>query len=285
VTTAGDRHRLTVLPGADPDDVRDAVANVRPSSFLTFHRSSRDPEAVELVFRAWPDETTSTGTDAPTTPAAGWMPDVPTGQAEIPGDILEAARARHDRAPVPAWWTTVYGTIVAGPWTDRSDAARAWAGDPDARAVYGCAQPDGRVAVRPAPDQLAWERHLCAHLDRLRDDDGGPIRALRDDIAGLAVQVAGALVSAGVPLAETGGAEPHGGALVVPARHAVPAGVAVGWVTHPYLPALGTLGETGAATLPDVMTYALASLLGTLGFRIQRGAGTRAHLVTAAPTP
>jgi len=32
------------------------------------------------------------------------------------------------------------------------------------------------------------------------------------------------------------------------------------------------------------MGYGLASLLGVLGFRIQRRAGTRTHLVTAAPT-
>jgi len=36
--------------------------------------------------------------------------------------------------------------------------------------------------------------------------------------------------------------------------------------------------------LPDVMGYALASLLGILGFRVGRGKGTRSHLVTAAPT-
>lgn len=283
VTSAGDRHRLTVLPGADPEDLRDAVAMLRPGSYLMFQQSARDVEAVVLVFRSWPEEPAAAGADAPTAPA-GWVPDVPADQAAVPEEVLGVARVRHDRAGVPAWWTTVYGTVVAGPWADRSDAAGARADDPEARAVYGCAQPDGTVAVRPSPDQLAWERHLCAHLDRMRDDDGGPVRALRDDVAGLAVQVAGALVAAGVPLAETGGGQACGGALVVPARRTVPAGVAVGWVTHPYLPALGAVG-TGPGMLPDVMSYALASLLGTLGFRVERGKGTRAHLVTAAPAP
>ncbi|WP_131831616.1 hypothetical protein [Pseudofrankia asymbiotica] len=284
VASIGDRHHLTVLPGADPGDVRAAVAALQPGSYLTSRRSPRDRDGVVLVFRSWPDGDAPVDADAPTTPAGGWTPEVAAPVAEVPPDLLRTVRVRHDRAPVPAWWTTVFSTIVGGPWADRHDATKAGADDPDARAVYGCAQPDGTVAARPAPDQLSWERHLCTHLDRLRDDDGGPVRSLRDDVAMLALQVAGALVAAGLPLAETGGAEPHGGALVVPARHATPAGVAIGWATHPHLPALGVHSEATAATLPDVMGYALASLLGTLGFRIQRGAGTHAHLVTAAPT-
>jgi hypothetical protein len=202
----------------------------------------------------------------------------------VAAEVLGAALSRHDRAEVPAWWTTVWGVAISGPWADRWDATRAGADDPDARAVYGRIQPDGTVAARPAPEDLSWERHLCAHVDRLRDDHGGPVQALRDDVAGLAVRVAGALVAAGVPIADAGGAEPHGGALVVPARHAHPAGVAIGWAAHPHLPTLGIAADATTGALPDVMGYALASLLGMLGFRVQRGPGTRAHLVTGGPS-
>jgi hypothetical protein len=283
VNTTGDRHTLTVLPGAEPDDVRTALADFPPASFLTFDRSSVDRDGVRLVFRAQPRPRGRAVDDPPPVPASGWTPTVPPGD-HVPAGVLGDARWRHDRAAVPAWWTTIYGTIVAGPWADRYDATDAGADDPDASAAYGVAQPDGTIATRVAPDQLAWERHLAEQTGRLREDHGGPLAALSDDVSRLAFRVGAALVAAGVPLADVGGSDPHGGALVVPARRASTAGVALGWLTDPYRPALDSYGENAAA-LPDVMGYALASLLGALGFRVGRGAGTRSHLVTAAPTP
>jgi len=290
VTSTGDQHRVTVLPGADPAMIVAKLALLPLSAYLTFElMRHRDPDGVVLVFRSLPAPAPAPAApdcpavDPPTVPASGWVPDVAAPVADVSADVLGAARSTHDHARVPAWWTTVYGTVVGGPWADRGDAIRAGADDPDARAIYGRVQPDGTVAVRPAPEELAWQRHLCVHVDRLRDDHGGPVQALRDDIAGLAVRVAGALVAAGVPIADVGGAEPHGGALVVPARHAHPAGVAIGWAAHPHLPALGLVGGATAGALPDVMGYALASLLGMLGFQVRRGPGTRAHIVTGGP--
>ncbi|MBL7486526.1 hypothetical protein I6A60_40480 [Frankia sp. AgB1.9] len=281
VTTTTDRHTLTVLPGAEPDDVAAALADIPPASFLTFDRSPLDRDGVALRFRAQPDG--AAPADPPTVPASDWTPTVPR-DVHVPAGVLGDARWRHDRAAVPAWWTTIYGTIVAGPWADRYDASDAGAGDPDARAAYGVAQPDATVATRHAPDQLAWERHLAAQTGRLRDEHGGPLVPLGDDVGRLAFQVGAALVAAGVPLADVGGTDPHGGALVVPARLSSPAGVALDWLTDPHRPALDSYGDN-AGVLPDVMGYALASLLGTLGFRVGRGKGTRSHLVTAAPAP
>jgi hypothetical protein len=293
VTSTGDRHHVTVLPGADPEMIVAAVAPLTPCVYLTCKRThDSGPDGVVLVFRSLPTAITSHRPAAdpptvpaglPTGPATGWVPEVAAPAADIPAEVLGAARSRHDHARVPAWWTTVWNTVVAGPWADRRDAVQAGADDPDARAVYGRLQPDGTIAVRPAPEDLAWERHLSAHVDRLRDDHGGPVHALTDDIAGLAVRVAGALVAAGVPIADVGGAEPHGGALVVPARHAHPAGVAISWAAHPHLPTLGISDETTANSVPDVMTYALASLLGMLGFQVRRGPGTRTQIVTGGP--
>ncbi|MBL7494147.1 hypothetical protein I6A60_13550 [Frankia sp. AgB1.9] len=282
VTATDDRHTLTVLPGAEPDDVATALESIPPASFLTFDRSPLDRDGVALQFRAQPDEATAV-TDPPTVPAPAWTPTV-APDVHVPSGVLGDARWRHDRAAVPAWWTTIYGTIVAGPWADRYDATDVGAGDPDARAAYGVAQPDATVATRHAPDQIAWDRHLAAQTGRLRDHHGGPLAAFSDDLSRLAFQVGAALVAAGIPLADLSGIAPHGGALVVPARRGSPAGVALDWLTDPHRPALDSYGDH-ASVLPDVMGYALASLLGTLGFRVGRGKGTRSHLVTAAPTP
>lgn len=271
----GTRHLITRV-GATADDVIAACTDLPPGA--VYLHAHTDRHGVALVFRPLPfaaDPVPTSPDDTATTLVSGWVPTL--------GETVDAARDRHHHAPVPAFWTLSAGRVVNGPWRDRADAATDARDRRGGTVGYGWVQPDGTLVSRPAPDDLAWERHLAGHLARLTDADGRPLHSTADDIAVLAIRVGEALVTAGVPLADTTGTNPTGGALLIPVRHAPHVGVAFTWLPHPRTdtPWGSHAINTGGGV--EVMSLAVGGVLEAAGFTVRAASGPSAFLVTAGP--
>ena len=89
---------------------------------------------------------------------------------------------------------------LAGPFADRIDADwAAFADELPAVSVYGAQRADGTVAVRPSPEERAWLVDLGNQLDRL-PAEWDELLDDTDPLTTLVVEVAAALVEAGLPL-------------------------------------------------------------------------------------
>ena len=101
----------------------------------------------------------------------------------------------------PAWWLVDdAGLLVAGPFADRIDADwAALSADMAAVSVHGKRTADGSVTLRPAPEEQAWLRELGDQLDRL-PLEWDELLSDTDPLTTLVVEVAAALVEAGLPL-------------------------------------------------------------------------------------
>jgi hypothetical protein len=170
------------------------------------------------------------------------------------------------------WWLVVDadhgpGRIVAGPFSERADAAWAAASDEehaeDALPVYGFRRADGGLNRRPSPQEWTWLAHLGEQLERLPDDwDAG----LSDDhpLGTLAVEVTAALAEAGLPLYDTTSA--CGGVCLTPE----PAldGVLASWRQHDRTSLDLVHGVELDGAVQGVMNRALADVLALRGFAL-----------------
>ncbi|SDY46752.1 hypothetical protein SAMN05661080_03571 [Modestobacter sp. DSM 44400] len=176
--------------------------------------------------------------------------------------------------PAAAWWLVEElgeqsGEIMRGPFPDRIDADwAALSGGLSAvtRAVYGVQRADGAGLVRwQLPQERAWLSELGDQLDRLADD-WDTLLSDEDSLTSLVVEVAAALVEAGLTLHDCTRDGPAGGVCLTPeAGHR---GIVVSWHRHDRMSLQQARGAALDAAVQRTMNAALADLLTQLGFGI-----------------
>jgi hypothetical protein len=185
-------------------------------------------------------------------------------------------------APVtrgPGWWLVDDSAqVLAGPFADRIDAD--WAALSDelpAVSVFGARRDNGTVAVRPSPEERAWLVDLGNQLDRL-PGEWDELLTDTDPLTTLVVEVAAALVEAGLPLHDP--EDPQaGGVCLMPELTA--GGVLVSWRAHERMGVHHVRGGAAAATVRQSMNATIADVLANFGFILEPFDGTGSSLVTA----
>jgi hypothetical protein len=185
----------------------------------------------------------------------------------------------------PAWWLVEdledgWGEqVVAGPFPDRIEAD--WAalsgGLASGRAVHGVLRADGRLVRRQTPEERAWLSDLGDQLDRLPDDWDGPLSD-EDELVTLVVELASALVEAGLPLHDCTGQGPAGGVCLTPEPGS--AGVLVSWHQHDRMSHEQVRGAEVHAAVQRTMNSTVAECLRQLGFDVEPYGSTGCSLVT-----
>jgi hypothetical protein len=197
-----------------------------------------------------------------------------------------AGKQRIDPDAVPAWWLVddasdqPGGHVVAGPFVDRIDAdwAALSAGLSDsARAVHGVQRADGGIVRRQSPEERAWLSELGAQLDRL-PEDWDELLTDDDALTTLVVEVAAALVEAGLPVHDCAGDDAAGGVCLTPGPHY--AGVVVSWHQHERMSGQLVRGDSVTATVQRTMNSTIANVLAGMGFEVEPFAETGSVLVT-----
>ncbi|SDY24968.1 hypothetical protein SAMN05661080_02828 [Modestobacter sp. DSM 44400] len=196
------------------------------------------------------------------------------------------AGQRVDGPSAPAWWLVTEGDnrAIAGPFADRVEAD--WAGlagtaGASAHAVHGVRRPDGGVTRRQTPEDRAWLTELGDQIDRLPEDwDEG----LTDDdpTATLVVEVATALVEAGLPLHHCAGEGVAGGVCLTP--EAGCAGVLISWHQHDRMSHDQVRGTGMVTAVQRTMNAAVAECLEQLGFLVAPFDSSGCSLVIDART-
>ena len=179
-----------------------------------------------------------------------------------------------------AWWLVDEDThAVAGPFADRIDADwAALSAGMAAVSVHGRLAADGRVAQRPSPEERAWLGELSDQLDRL-PTEWDELLSDSDPLTTLVVEVAAALVEAGLPLHDAPQASPAGGLSLMP-EPAI-GGVVVSWRTHDRMSVHHHRGAAADATVQSSMNAAVADVLANLGFVVEPFGPAGSSLVTA----
>ncbi len=185
-----------------------------------------------------------------------------------------AGKQRVDPDAVPGWWLVdesgdQVGQVVAGPFPDRVDAD--WAAlsaglSESAQAVHGVQRSDGGIVRRQSPEEKAWLGELGDQLDRL-PEDWDELLSDDDALTTLVVEVAAALVEAGLPVHDCVGSEAAGGVCLTPGPHY--AGVVVSWHQHDRMSAQYVRGASMTATVQDTMNATIAGLLTAMGFEVE----------------
>nr|WP_211661782.1 hypothetical protein [Modestobacter muralis] len=194
---------------------------------------------------------------------------------EASGSVATLPQARPAGLPgvagsEPAWWLVTEGDheVLAGPFADRVEAG--WAlmtGPEDApvHALYGLRRPDGGVARRQTPEDLAWLTELGDQLDRLpqawderMDDD--------DPMVSLVVEVTAALVESGIPVHDCAGDGAAGGVCLTPEPGCD--GVLVSWHQHDRMSRDQVRGAETVVAVQRAMNAAVAECLQLLGFLV-----------------
>ena len=201
------------------------------------------------------------------------------GSQPLPG----AVAVRPAPAPVTGgsgWWLVDDAAqVLAGPFADRIDAD--WAALADELplvAVFGARRADGRIAPRPSPEERQWLGELSEQLDRL-PAEWDELLSDTDPLTTLVVEIAAALVEAGLPLHDGEEDQPAGGVCLMP--ELVSRGVVVSWRAHDRMSLHDLRPAAALATVQQSMNAAIAEVLGNLGFVVEPFGGTGSSLVTA----
>lgn len=187
----------------------------------------------------------------------------------------------------PAWWLVDErgdqpGDILAGPFADRIEAdwaALAGGLADSARAAYGVQRgEDGALVRRQLPQERAWLSELGHQLDRL-GEDWNALLTDEDALTTLVVEVASALVEAGLTLHDCAGDDPAGGVCLTP--EAAHRGIVVSWHRHDRMGLEQARGPAMDAAVQRTMNAAIADLLGMSGFGVEPFGSAGCSLVTA----
>ena len=180
----------------------------------------------------------------------------------------------------PGWWLVDDSAqVLAGPFVDRVDAD--WAALADglpAVSVYGTRRLDGGLTSRPSPEERAWLGELGDQLDRLPGDWDG-LLSDTDPLTTLVVEVAAALVEAGLPLYDAADGRAAGGVSLMP--ETASGAVLVSWRAHDRMSLHHLRGAAADATVQQSMNAAVADILWNLGFVVEPFGATGGSLVTA----
>ncbi len=180
----------------------------------------------------------------------------------------------------PSWWLVGEAAqVVDGPFADRVDAD--WAacvGDLSAVTVFGTRRTDGTVKPKPSPEERAWLGELGRHLDRL-PAEWDDLLTDTDPLTTLVVEVAAALVEAGLPLHDAGATQSGGGVCLVPDQEA--GGLLVSWRPHDRMSLHQSRGATADEAVQRLMNVAILEVLEQLGFVVEPAGATACALVTA----
>lgn len=179
--------------------------------------------------------------------------------------------------------------VVAGPFGDRAEAdwsalAHGLDAEGPLRAMFGAPRPDGTLARRTSPQELAWLAHLGEQLDRL-GDDWDDVLSDTDPLTTLVVELTAALVEAGLPVHDCAGrslegAPEAGGVCLTPAPCRT--GVVVSWRQHDRMSVEQVRGAVADAAVQQVMNRAVADVLGTLGYAVEVLGGGSGSVVRGA---
>jgi hypothetical protein len=225
-------------------------------------------------------------------PAAAPAPAVVPEPAPATAAVgLAAPAAPADGTAGVGWWLVgVADEVLAGPFADRVEAD--WAalatglaedGEDDAAVVYAVRRPDGALARRASPQELAWLTELGAQLDRL-GEDWDPLLTDSDALTTLVVEVAAALVEAGLPLHDCspadGSAVPTGGVCLTPDPTAT--GILVSWRQHDRMSVQQVRGADADAAVQATMNAAVACVLAELEFEVDQFGDTGVCIVTSS---
>lgn len=231
--------------------------------------------------------------------AAGQAPQQTAGQAPLQTTMQKtrseqstagagnhpAGKALAEPAAEPAWWLVDESDepgdrVVAGPFPDSIDAEWvALSGDLDAsvRVVHGVQRADGGLIRRQPPEERVWLGELGEQLDRL-PTEWDDLLTDDDALTTLVVEIAAALVEAGLPLHDCAGNGSAGGVCLTPGP--LYAGVVVSWHQHDRMSAEQVRGPAMDATVQRAMNAAVADLLERLGFEIEPFGRSAGCLVT-----
>lgn len=187
--------------------------------------------------------------------------------------------------------------VLAGPFPDRLDAETAAltggtgaAGPmrpPEVAVVHEVRRPDGRLARRPEPAELAWLAELGGLLEKL-PAAWDTVVSDTDARTTLVVELAAALFEAGLPIhdcdfrtldgtATDDRAASGGGVCLTP--H--PAGVLVSWAAADRLALHAARGAAAEIIVRETMAAAIAELLTVAGFPVQTQPASSAVVVPA----
>jgi hypothetical protein len=176
----------------------------------------------------------------------------------------------------PAWWLVGESAqVLAGPFADQIDAD--WAAlsyGLTAVSVHGLRRTDGRVASRPSPEERQFLVELGEQLDRL-PHDWDALLTDTDPLTTLVVEVAAALLEAGLPLQD----DSQGGVCLLPETGV--GGVLVSWRAHDRMSVHDVRGVAATETVAQSMNVAVADILWNLGFVVEPFDATGTALVTA----
>lgn len=177
------------------------------------------------------------------------------------------------------WWLVVEeecgrARVVAGPFDDRAEAAWAVACHPGARPVHGVRRPSGVLERRPSAEDWAWLGHVGEQLERLPEGWDAELPGDEEPLTTLLVEIAGALVEAGLPLHDAGGpGRDAGGVSLRPLPELD--GIVVAWRQHDRMSVEQVHGSDADAAVQEVLNRALADVLLVRGFDVRPfGEGT-----------
>jgi hypothetical protein len=178
------------------------------------------------------------------------------------------------------WWLVDDSAqVLAGPFTDRVDADwAALADDLPGVSLHGIRRTDGRLTPRPSPEERAFLGDLGDQLDRL-PGDWDALLSDTDPLTTLVVEVAAALVEAGLPLHDASPGHPGGGVCLMP--DIASGGVLVSWRAHDRMSLHDLRGAAATDTVQQSMNAAVADILWNLGFVIEPVGAAGSSLVTA----
>jgi hypothetical protein len=215
------------------------------------------------------------------------------GRLRPRGSGASSAHPAVQSAAVAGWWLVVEPDegegrqVLAGPFPDQLDAewAALGSGEPAlmvARAVYGVRRGGGALVRRPSPQERSWYAEVGRQLERL-GDDWDTLLSDTDPLTTLVVDVAAALLDAGLPVHGSAGpctdGDPVGGVCLTPDLSR--GGILITWRQHDRMTLDQVRGAAADTAVQQAMNAAVAAVLAELGFRVEPVGSTGAHLVVA----
>lgn len=171
------------------------------------------------------------------------------------------------------WWLVVEeecgrGRVLAGPFGDRAEAAWAAVRHSGGRPVYGVRRPSGVLERRPSAEDWAWLGHVGEQLERLPEGWDAELPGDDEPLTTLLVELAAALVEAGLPIHDaTGPGRDAGGVSLRPLPELD--GIVVAWRQHDRMSVEQVHGSDADSAVQEVLNRALADVLAVRGFDVR----------------